>query len=252
MFEVIYTKYLNTEEKNTTYQFPTYDEAYAKACELGKDTTTGIPLIKKEDQTLQYLPVDFKDYDGNEYLQVTPSIFNITLFPEKLLLTPSIPFTKDEIQREDFKQLIFSMFMTMYISNGIGLAAPQIGLNRQLFVMDTQIYLTGVARPRVFINPHITEFEGIQEGIEGCLSSPGLQAKMARPEEVTIDALDVKGEMFTLCGYGLDAACLTHEVEHLMGKTIASKASNYERGKYLKKYKKAKRQVHNIITARRA
>lgn len=240
MYKVIYAKYVG--ENNDIYDFQTYEDALSKASELAKDTVRGIPVIQSP-KGLEYVPVNFVDNDGNIFKDISPSVMNLVLFPEKGILTPSTPLTPDELLKPELKQLIFSMYMTMYVYKGIGLAAPQIGLNRQLFVVDTQYTITGEARPKVFINPSIKDFEGEQEGIEGCLSSPGLCAKMSRPERVVMTALGLDGVPFDTESYGLLSACLSHEFEHLNGRVIAAKASNYDRSNYLREYKRSSRRI---------
>ena len=109
--------------------------------------------------------------------------------------------------------LIDDMFDTMYEANGVGLAAPQVGMLRRMFVIDVG------EDPWVFINPHIEETKGEIEDTEGCLSSPGEFGKVIRPQEVTVTALDRNGEEFTLhTDDPLFARAICHENDHLDGK----------------------------------
>ena len=109
--------------------------------------------------------------------------------------------------------LIDDMLQTMYASNGVGLAAPQVGVLRRLFVMDVQDE-TG---PWVMINPEFISKEGSQVGQEGCLSIPGAWGDVERPTVVVVEAADRNGQLFTLRAEGLKAICICHENDHLDG-----------------------------------
>lgn len=108
-------------------------------------------------------------------------------------------------------ELINDMFDTMYEAMGVGLAAPQVGILKQIVVIDT-----GDA-PYVLINPRIVETSGSQTGNEGCLSIPGKIGVVTRPNVVKVEALDEELQPFTLEGTGLLARAICHECEHLEG-----------------------------------
>ena len=109
--------------------------------------------------------------------------------------------------------LIDDMFDTMYANNGIGLAAPQVGVLRRLFVMD----LHDETGPIVAINPVIKDAAGSQIGQEGCLSVPGRQGDVERPASLVLSALDRNGQPFELAADDLAAVCICHENDHLDG-----------------------------------
>ncbi len=109
-------------------------------------------------------------------------------------------------------QLIDDMFETMYQENGAGLAAPQVGVLKQIVVMDVDD-----GNQYLLINPEIIEEEGSQTGTEGCLSVPGKHGTVTRPEKVKVKALDQDMKEFVLEGEGLLARCICHEVAHLRG-----------------------------------
>ena len=109
--------------------------------------------------------------------------------------------------------LIDDMIETMYEGEGVGLAAPQVGVLRRLFVMDVD----DGEGPVVFINPELLAQEGDQEGPEGCLSLPGLFGLVKRPMEVTVRALNREGLAFEKTVHGLAARCVCHEYDHLDG-----------------------------------
>ena len=128
----------------------------------------------------------------------------------------------DEILRKQCKpvkemtprtaELIEDMFETMYEANGVGLAAPQVGILRQLVVSDVDD-----GNQYVLINPEILETEGSQTGSEGCLSVPGKSGTVTRPMHVKVKALNEKLEPYELEGDGLLARAICHEIAHLRG-----------------------------------
>ena len=113
---------------------------------------------------------------------------------------------------ERTRVLIDDMFETMYESNGVGLAAPQVGILKRLVVIDVD-YET----PLVLINPIIIEREGEQTGDEGCLSLPGLAATVTRPNRVVCRCLNEEMEEIEIEGEGLLARAICHEIDHLDG-----------------------------------
>ena len=108
--------------------------------------------------------------------------------------------------------LIDDMFDTMYEANGVGLAAPQVGVLRRIVVIDV-----GEGEPLTLINPVIVESDGEQVGAEGCLSLPGLQGEVARPQHVICKALDRDMQEITVEGEDLLARAICHELDHLDG-----------------------------------
>jgi peptide deformylase len=117
-----------------------------------------------------------------------------------------------EKMTERLSTLIDDMFDTMYEANGVGLAAPQVGVLRRIVVIDTY-----EDNPLVLVNPEIIESDGEQVGPEGCLSLPGLQGDVARPEHVVCKALDRDMKEITVEGEGLLARAICHELDHLDG-----------------------------------
>lgn len=117
------------------------------------------------------------------------------------------------------RELIEDMFDTMYEANGVGLAAPQVGILKRIVVIDT----TG-EDPYVLINPRIVETSGDQTGQEGCLSVPGKYGIVTRPNYVKAVALDIDMNPFELEGTELLARAICHELEHLDGHLYVEKA----------------------------
>ncbi len=107
--------------------------------------------------------------------------------------------------------LLRDMAETMYKADGVGLAAPQVGILRRVVVIDVGDGLIEL------VNPEIISAEGEQGGPEGCLSVPGKRGFVYRPEKVTVRARDRHGKSFELTGEGLLARCLCHEIDHLDG-----------------------------------
>lgn len=137
--------------------------------------------------------------------------------------------------------LIDAMFETMEEADGIGLAAPQVGVLKRFFVVDTRKANEKIA----FINPEIIEMShevGSYE--EGCLSIPGMYYDIVRPLSVTVQAQDVKGKSFTLKAEGLLARVIQHEYDHLQGTLFIDRMEEIEREKLVKAYnRKHKRRV---------
>ncbi len=118
--------------------------------------------------------------------------------------------------------LIKDMKETMYNSKGLGLAAPQVGILKRIVVIDVG------NGPMVLINPEIVEIEGSNISSEGCLSIPGVQKNVERPEKVTAKALNEVGEEIVIKGEGLLARALCHEIDHLNGVLFVDKAIEEE------------------------
>lgn len=116
------------------------------------------------------------------------------------------------------RELIEDMLETMYEANGVGLAAPQVGVLRRVVVIDT----VG-DEPHVLINPRIVESSGEQTGQEGCLSVPGKTGQVTRPNYVKVLALDVNMREFELEGTELLARAICHELDHLDGHLYVEK-----------------------------
>lgn len=134
-------------------------------------------------------------------------------------------------------RFVENMFETMYDANGVGLAAPQVALGKQLFVMDCSAGRDKSQRV-VCINPQITETKGIIVREEGCLSFPGIYVEVERPEVVTVTALDVDGKEFSLEASELAARCILHETDHLFGKVFLDYLSPLKRDLIKRRIKK--------------
>ncbi|MCF8018224.1 MAG: peptide deformylase [Vallitaleaceae bacterium] len=123
---------------------------------------------------------------------------------------------------ERIKELVEDMIETMYESQGVGLAAPQVGVLRRVFIVDIG------DGPIIFINPVIEEVEGEQYGLEGCLSVPGKQGDVLRPYKIKVKATDIEGTEFELEAEAFLARAICHEYDHLEGILYTDKAENIE------------------------
>ena len=122
-------------------------------------------------------------------------------------------------------QLLDDMRETLMSANGVGLAAPQVGvLRRAVLVIETNVPEGESERVIQLINPEILETSGEQDGPEGCLSVPGEYGLVKRPMHVKVRAQDRNGEFFEVEGEGLTARCFCHEIDHLEGVVFTSRA----------------------------
>ena len=166
------------------------------------------------------------------------AIRKIIYLPDPRLRKMSTP-----VQSFDAKlhALIDDMFDTMYAAKGVGLAAPQIGINIRLSVVDV-----GGENPQqlVLVNPEIIAAEGLIEYQEGCLSVPSVYDTVRRAEKVTLRAQDKFGDYYEMNAEGLLGECFQHEIDHLNGKLFVDLLSPLKRDMAKKKLEKFKR--HNV------
>jgi peptide deformylase len=137
----------------------------------------------------------------------------------------------------EIETLIDDMIETMYAAPGIGLAAPQVGVSLQIFVIDLSLGKDPTAL-HTMINPQFIEREGMQLEEEGCLSVPGFTATVARPKRVVVEGLNRHGEPHRLEGTGLMARALQHEVDHLNSCLFVDRLRGISRDLILRKIKK--------------
>jgi peptide deformylase len=140
-------------------------------------------------------------------------IYPVVKYGDAVLEKTTKPVEKFD---EELAKLCEDMFESMYAANGVGLAAPQIGLGRRLAVVDVTVGKNPEAKI-VLANPEIIHAEGEQREEEGCLSVPGFRGNVARPQYVTLRAQDATGKSFEMNGEGLLARAFCHELDHLDG-----------------------------------
>ena len=131
--------------------------------------------------------------------------------------------TRVEKVDENIRRLAQDMAETMYEAPGIGLAATQVDVHKQLIVIDVSETRDQLL---VLVNPELVESDGVQTGEEGCLSVPGIYDKVERAERVIVRYLDLDGQVQTIEGEGLLAVCLQHEMDHLQGKVFVEHLSS--------------------------
>ena len=159
------------------------------------------------------------------------AVRKITEYPEKVLGEVGKPVEKFD---EELEWLCEDMFETMYEAEGVGLAAQQIGLPLQLFVMDCE----GIKL--VAANPEIASRTGEQSNPEGCLSLGKVPAVVIRAEKATLRAQDAKGEWFEREAGGYAARCFQHETDHCNGKLFIDHLPKMRREMVVKRFKKEK------------
>ena len=142
------------------------------------------------------------------------SLLNILRYPDARLHKVASPVT---VFDESLKKLVRDMAATMYAAPGIGLAATQVDVHKQVVVLDVSERHDSLV---VLVNPEIVEATGISDIEEGCLSVPGVYDVVERAERVRVRAYDPSGKPFTLEAQGLLAVCIQHEMDHLKGKVF--------------------------------
>jgi len=162
------------------------------------------------------------------------AILDICTYPEEILRQPAEPVTDID---EEVVKLVDHMAETMYSAPGIGLAATQVGVAKQVLVADIS-----PRKPEseliVLINPEIVAAEGEVLFEEGCLSVPDYQAEVKRHEKITVRGLNLKGEEVEIEAEGLLAIVLQHEIDHLNGKLFIDRLSKLKRDLYKRRMRK--------------
>ncbi|HKR28542.1 MAG TPA: peptide deformylase [Acidobacteriaceae bacterium] len=161
-------------------------------------------------------------------------IRDIVKYPDPILQRPTEKITEFN---EELRTLAEDMFESMYRAQGIGLAAPQIGLSKRITVID----LSNKENPDdkiVLVNPEIIHKEGKQVAEEGCLSLPDVREKVSRAAKVKVRAQNLQGEWFELEGTELLARAFQHEIDHLDGILFLWRLSALKRDLILRKIRK--------------
>ena len=151
----------------------------------------------------------------------------ILRYPDPILKKSSVPLWA---VGSDDRHLLDKMSEAMYQSHGVGLAAPQVGVNKQLIVVDI-----GDSKLFRLVNPLVLKSEGKEEVEEGCLSVPGIYINVRRPRAIRIKALNENGEAVNFEATGLLARVILHEIDHLRGKLIIDHLNPIKRFQVLKK-----------------
>ena len=147
------------------------------------------------------------------------ALLNILRYPDARLHKLAAPVT---VFDQSLKRLVADMAETMYAAPGIGLAATQVDVHKQLIVIDVSERRDSLV---VLINPEIVDASGVSDIEEGCLSVPGIYDTLERAERVKVRAFDQNGNPFTLEAQGLLAVCIQDEMDHLKGKVFVESLS---------------------------
>src|SRR6185437_858037 len=165
------------------------------------------------------------------------AILEILQYPDPRLNKPAERVEKIDAST---RKLIDDMAETMYAAPGVGLAATQVDVHKQIVIIDVSEDRSDL---RIFINPEITRREGLAVNQEGCLSVPGIYDHVERAESVTVTALDRNGSRFTLNASGMLATCIQHEMDHLQGKVFVDLLSELKQNRVRAKLKKRQRKA---------
>lgn len=182
-------------------------------------------------------------YEGKE--------LEIVTYPDPVL-TKVAEEVKPEEFNDDLKELCKNMLYTMYNAPGIGLAAPQIGLSKRIFVVDVDYdreetaegsgeYTLSNFTPRIFINPKFKLKEGDITYQEGCLSLPGVYEDVKRYEHIVVEYQNTNGEVHEIEAHELLSICIQHENDHLDGIVFIDRLSNLKKNFFKKKLIKQKK-----------
>ena len=165
------------------------------------------------------------------------AILNILRYPDARLHKVALPVT---VFDDGLRALVRDMTETMYAAPGVGLAATQVDVHKQVIVVDVSERRDSTV---VLVNPEVVDASGVSDIEEGCLSVPGVYETVERAERVRVRAYDPHGKSFTLEAQGLLAVCIQHEMDHLKGKVFVEYLSPLKqqriRGKLAKQLRKS-------------
>ncbi|MAV82322.1 MAG: peptide deformylase [Pelagibacteraceae bacterium] len=167
-------------------------------------------------------------------------MLKIVLAPDPILKNVCEPLEQVDPQH---KLLIKDMFQAMYEANGVGLAAPQVGINKRIFVIDPQAR-EEIQTPMAMINPKIIKISNTLTTFEeGCLSFPNHYAELERPEEITVEFLDENNKKQILVTKDFTSRVIQHELDHLNGILFVDHLSRLKRDVIIRKMKKYKKEI---------
>ena len=165
-------------------------------------------------------------------------VLKIVKYPERVLEQPGEPVTEFD---SELRKLVEDMFETTYASQGIGLAAPQVGVSKRVTVIDLSMG-KDPAKRLVLVNPEVTFTQGKQYEEEGCLSFPDIREKVVRAAKIRIRAQDEYGKWFEMDGEELLARAFQHEIDHLDGILFIFRMSALKRSLSLRKIRKMQKE----------
>jgi len=169
------------------------------------------------------------------------ALLSILRYPDERLHTVATPV---ETVNGEIRRLVEDMAQTMYAAPGVGLAATQVDVHKEVIVIDVSEARDDLL---VLINPVILEARGISDFEEGCLSVPGIFEKIERAEWIKVRALDRVGKQFELEASGLLSVCIQHEMDHLQGKVFVEYLSRLKQNRILARIKKQEKQQRRAL-----
>ena len=174
----------------------------------------------------------------------------VLLYPNPILLQKSEKITQFD---KALKELSQNMLKTVKVYKGIGLAAPQIGILKRIFVMQIEEEETKKIQSYICVNPEIKDAEGEIVFEEGCLSIPNMNEKVTRKKKLTLIYQNLEGKQQQLKAEKLKAICIQHEIDHLNGVLFIHRISPLKRKLLLSKYKKVEQnKIMSAITFKKA
>ncbi len=166
------------------------------------------------------------------------ALLDIVKYGDPVLERPGESVTEFDAK---LKRLVSNMFETMYASRGVGIAAPQVGVSKRLFVMDCSGGRDPEARVAL-VNPVVLTVEGEQTGDEGCLSFPGIFFPVKRSLRAVVRAQNLDGEEFEFDGLDLEARCMLHETDHCDGIVFIDRTTTLKRELVRRKIRRLEKQ----------
>jgi peptide deformylase len=190
---------------------------------VGKLALTSVLVLLKLERIVTYLQKSMTSAIAVEKKKLEKPPLTLQFLGARVLRQPAKRIAKVD---QSIRNLVREMLQTMYSENGIGLAAPQVGLNKQLLVIDCEPD-EPTTEPMVLINPEIISYgQELCKIEEGCLSVPGVYLDVIRPEAITVAFKDENGRPQKISASGLLSRCIQHEMDHLNGVMFVDRVDN--------------------------
>ena len=190
---------------------------------VGKLALTSLLILLKLERIVTYLQKSMTSAIAVEKKKLEKPPLTLQFLGARVLRQPAKRIAKVD---QSIRNLVREMLQTMYSENGIGLAAPQVGLNKQLLVIDCEPD-EPTTEPMVLINPEIISYgQELCKIEEGCLSVPGVYLDVIRPEAITVAFKDENGRPQKISASGLLSRCIQHEMDHLNGVMFVDRVDN--------------------------
>lgn len=155
--------------------------------------------------------------------------YDLTLYPNPILAVSATKVNINALVTNKFRDMVSSMFETMYRSGGVGLAATQVGIDARILVGNPKGRDFHLSSSFVLVNPEIIDKSGEQTDIEGCLSLPGIYAPVTRYDYIKVETIDLGGQPKTIEASGFTSRIIQHEIDHLNGIVFIDRLSPQNR-----------------------